>query len=255
MTARLGAFVLALALAVAVSAPAAADAPPRTDPGAYRDQPPLAFVSAGRVQILDGRGGAPIRVPSVDDACCVAFSPDSSYVAFQRGGETIHVQGSHIAVTADDASDTKSTTAALSLSWVTATVVPRAANATSMASPPPRSSVGLARSFPVEAFHSAVRWDRKGLYRSRWGNYDLTLSDGIVTCSESLPGADILASRLQGHDVSRSAFFDVVKQELGWPGSPGSDCNPVTRQCARPGVGHAPGLRTDRERLPRVYEG
>jgi len=87
MTARLGAFVLALALAVAVSAPAAADAPPRTDPGAYRDQPPLAFVSAGRVQILDGRGGAPIRVPSVDDACCVAFSPDSSYVAFQRGGD------------------------------------------------------------------------------------------------------------------------------------------------------------------------
>src|SRR5215471_21218161 len=87
MTARLGAFVVALALAVAVSAPAGADAPPRTDPGAYRDQPPLAFVSAGRVQILDGRGNAPIRVPGVDDACCVAFSPDSSYVAFERGGD------------------------------------------------------------------------------------------------------------------------------------------------------------------------
>ena len=27
----------------------------------------------------------------------------------------------------------------------------------------------------VEAFDSAVRWDRKGLYRSRWGNYDLVL--------------------------------------------------------------------------------
>lgn len=69
----------------------------------------------------------------------------------------------------------------------------------------------------VEAFHSAVRWDRKGLYRSRWGNYDLVLSDGIMTFSEGLPGADILASRLQGQDVSRSAFFDVVKHELGWP--------------------------------------
>ncbi|HUJ23270.1 MAG TPA: hypothetical protein VLX58_17175 [Bryobacteraceae bacterium] len=68
----------------------------------------------------------------------------------------------------------------------------------------------------VEALHSAVRWDRKGLYRSRWGNYDLVLSNGILTVSEGLAGADILASRLQGQDVSRSAFFDVVKQELGW---------------------------------------
>jgi hypothetical protein len=71
----------------------------------------------------------------------------------------------------------------------------------------------------VEALHSAVRWDRKGLYRSRWGNYDLVLSDGIVTLSEGLAGADILASRLQGHNVSRSAFFDVVKQKLEWPES------------------------------------
>ena len=69
----------------------------------------------------------------------------------------------------------------------------------------------------VEAFHSAVRWNRKGLYRSRWGNYDLVLSDGIMTFSEGLPGADILASRLQGQDASRSAFFDGVKHELGWP--------------------------------------
>jgi hypothetical protein len=69
----------------------------------------------------------------------------------------------------------------------------------------------------VEALHSAVRWDRKGLYRSRWGNYDLVLSDGIVTVSEGLAGADILASRLQGQDVARSAFFDVVKHELAWP--------------------------------------
>jgi dipeptidyl aminopeptidase/acylaminoacyl peptidase len=87
MTARLGASVVALALAVAVSAPAAAAPTPRTDPAAYRDQPPLAFVSSGRVRILDGRGGAPIRVPGVDDACCVAFSPDSYYIAFERRGD------------------------------------------------------------------------------------------------------------------------------------------------------------------------
>jgi len=68
----------------------------------------------------------------------------------------------------------------------------------------------------VEALHSAVRWNRKGLYRSRWGNYDLVLSDGAVTVSEGLAGADILASRLQGQDVGRSAFFDVVKHELAW---------------------------------------
>jgi len=69
----------------------------------------------------------------------------------------------------------------------------------------------------VEALHSAVRWNRKGLYRSRWGNYDLVLSDGVVTVSEGLAGADILATRLQGQDVTRSAFFDVVKRELAWP--------------------------------------
>lgn len=68
----------------------------------------------------------------------------------------------------------------------------------------------------VEAFESAVRWDRKGLYRSRWGNYDLVLTDGVFTFSEGLPGADILASRLQGQDVSRSSFFGVVRDRLGW---------------------------------------
>jgi dipeptidyl aminopeptidase/acylaminoacyl peptidase len=87
MTARLGAFVVALALAVAVSAPAAAAPTPRPDPAAYRDQPPLAFVSDGQVHILDGRGSPPIRVSGVDDACCVAFSPDSYYVAFERHGD------------------------------------------------------------------------------------------------------------------------------------------------------------------------
>jgi len=68
----------------------------------------------------------------------------------------------------------------------------------------------------VEALYSAVRWDRQGLYRSRWGNYDILSNRGILTISQSLPAADILASRLQGQDVTRSAFFDVVRQELGW---------------------------------------
>lgn len=68
----------------------------------------------------------------------------------------------------------------------------------------------------VEAFDSAVRWDRKGLYRSRWGNYDLVLTDGIFTLSEGLVGADLLASRLQGQDVRRSGFYDVVRDRLGW---------------------------------------
>jgi sirohydrochlorin ferrochelatase len=68
----------------------------------------------------------------------------------------------------------------------------------------------------VEAFDSAVRWDRKGLYRSRWGNYDLVLTDGLFTVSEGLVGADILASRLQGQDVRRSGFYDVVRDRLGW---------------------------------------
>jgi hypothetical protein len=71
----------------------------------------------------------------------------------------------------------------------------------------------------VEAFDSAVRWDRKGIYRSRWGNYDLVLTEGLFTLSEGLVGADILASQLQGQDVSRSAFFDVVRDRLGWPES------------------------------------
>ena len=69
----------------------------------------------------------------------------------------------------------------------------------------------------VEGIESAVRWDRKGLYRSRWGNYDLVLTDGLFTLSEGLVGADLLASRLQGQDVARSGFYDVVRDRLGWP--------------------------------------
>jgi hypothetical protein len=79
----------------------------------------------------------------------------------------------------------------------------------------------------VEALHTAVRWNRKGLYRSRWGNYDLTLSEGVITVSEGLAGADILSSRLQGQDVSRSAFFDVVKQELDWPDTAAAQALPI----------------------------
>jgi len=69
----------------------------------------------------------------------------------------------------------------------------------------------------VEGLYSAVRWDRQGLYRSRWGNYDILANRGVLTLSQGLPAADILASRLQGQDVTRSAFFDVVRNELGWP--------------------------------------
>jgi sirohydrochlorin ferrochelatase len=67
-----------------------------------------------------------------------------------------------------------------------------------------------------EALYTAVRWNRHGLYRSRWGNYDLISNSGYVAASRDLVTADILASRLQGQDVNRSAFFDVLRAELGW---------------------------------------
>ena len=69
----------------------------------------------------------------------------------------------------------------------------------------------------VEGLNVAVRWDRKGLNRSRWGNYDLIDQPGLLTLSPGFVTADILASRLQGQDVTRSAFFDVVAHELGLP--------------------------------------
>jgi len=68
----------------------------------------------------------------------------------------------------------------------------------------------------VESLNSAVRWNRQGLYRSRWGNYDLIRDAGYLTASSGLVAADILAARIQGQDVRRSAFFDVVRQDLGW---------------------------------------
>ena len=61
-----------------------------------------------------------------------------------------------------------------------------------------------------------MRWNRQGLYRSRWGNYDLIRDAGYITASRGLVAADILAARLQGQDVTKSAFFDVVREELGW---------------------------------------
>src|SRR6185436_4135386 len=66
-----------------------------------------------------------------------------------------------------------------------------------------------------EALHSAVRWTRDVLYRSRFGNYDLIPNPGVVTLSRGLVIADVLASRLQGQDVRRSAFFAAVLDELG----------------------------------------
>jgi hypothetical protein len=82
-----------------------------------------------------------------------------------------------------------------------------------------------------EALYSAVRWNRTGLYRSRWGNYDLISNAGYVTASSDLVTADILASRLQGQDVNRSAFFDVARAELGWDASAAADPLPQAVQC------------------------
>jgi hypothetical protein len=82
-----------------------------------------------------------------------------------------------------------------------------------------------------EGLYSAVRWNRKGLYRSRWGNYDLISNTGYVAASSDLATADILASRLQGQDVNRSAFFDVVRAELGWDEAAATDSLPPAVQC------------------------
>ena len=69
----------------------------------------------------------------------------------------------------------------------------------------------------VEGLHAAVRWNRRGLYRSRWGNYDLIPHPGLITFSRGLAVADVLASRLQGRRVDDSTFFHVLCQELGFP--------------------------------------
>jgi dipeptidyl aminopeptidase/acylaminoacyl peptidase len=78
---------VALVFALAVTAPAAAGASATPQPEAYRDQPPLAYVSKGRVFVLDGKGSPALQVRGVRSACCVAFSPDGYYIAFQRGDD------------------------------------------------------------------------------------------------------------------------------------------------------------------------
>jgi dipeptidyl aminopeptidase/acylaminoacyl peptidase len=84
MSARLTAVGVALVLTLGASGVAAAGSGASPQPDAYRDQPPLAYVSQGRVFLLDGKGSAPLRVRRVANACCVAFSPDAYYVAFQQ---------------------------------------------------------------------------------------------------------------------------------------------------------------------------
>jgi dipeptidyl aminopeptidase/acylaminoacyl peptidase len=85
MFVRLTAVGVALVLTLGASGVAAADpGSPTPEPGAYRDQPPLAYVSQGRVFVLDGEGGPPLQVRGVTNACCVAFSPDAYYIAFQQ---------------------------------------------------------------------------------------------------------------------------------------------------------------------------
>lgn len=69
----------------------------------------------------------------------------------------------------------------------------------------------------VESVNGAVRWDRRGLYRSRWGNYDVVPAPGVATASRGIAGADVLAARLQGQDPRRSAYYEVVESELGLP--------------------------------------
>ncbi len=84
---QLGAVGVVLVMALAAPGAAAAGTGPSPRPEAYRDQPPLAYVSEGRVLVLDGQGNLPVRVRGVADACCVSFSPDGYYVAFERRGD------------------------------------------------------------------------------------------------------------------------------------------------------------------------
>ena len=69
----------------------------------------------------------------------------------------------------------------------------------------------------VEALNVAVKWNPRGLYRSRWGNYDLIPNTGIVTLSSNLATSDVLASRLQGLPVDNNLFFQTVRDEIGFP--------------------------------------
>ena len=70
----------------------------------------------------------------------------------------------------------------------------------------------------VEGLRVAVRWNRHGLYRSRWANYDLIPYICLVAFSRGLAVADVMASRLQRRQVDDSTFFRVLRQELGFSG-------------------------------------
>lgn len=78
---------MSLMIAFAALTPARAGAGAAPQPEAYRDQPPLAYVSRGRLFVLDGKGNPALQVRDVRGACCVAFSPDGYYIAFQRGDD------------------------------------------------------------------------------------------------------------------------------------------------------------------------
>lgn len=82
----LGLITVASVLAFAVPGPAGAVRSTVTvHPTAYRDQPPLAYVSDGHVFVLDGSGRPPRVVDGATGACCVAWAPDGQNLAFQRG--------------------------------------------------------------------------------------------------------------------------------------------------------------------------
>src|SRR5262245_55773179 len=88
MTRKLATVSVALLMSMGASGVAGAGtASPPPQPDAYRGQPPLAYVSQGHVLVLDGKGNPPLRVRGTSGACCVAFSPDGYYVAWQQRGD------------------------------------------------------------------------------------------------------------------------------------------------------------------------
>jgi hypothetical protein len=83
-----------LAVAVVFAVPPTAAAVTRAAlPGAtahasaYRNQPPIAYISGGHVFVLDGKGHRPRAIDPSAGACCVAWAPDGAHIAFQRGAE------------------------------------------------------------------------------------------------------------------------------------------------------------------------
>lgn len=81
------AFVLLVAPASAAALRGDGPRPTALDAHSYRGQPPVAYVSRGRVFILDGTGRSPRPVQQGSHACCVAWAPDGAHLAFQRGAE------------------------------------------------------------------------------------------------------------------------------------------------------------------------